>query len=152
MVYMRSEIEPLKDEELETAPAVLRAERSAAEKHDNYSMELPLLLLCRADGDRDGAVTLRRHQRGARRAAGGWRPGERAAVQAAARKTQRAADRERSAGLFAHRCSLGGRRDGGRAAGEEVRPGGLGQGWAARYACGWAAAARGHLGLGGAAD
>ena len=33
MVHMRSEIEPLKDEELEPAPAVLRAERSAAEKH-----------------------------------------------------------------------------------------------------------------------
>ena len=33
MVYMRSEMEPLKDEELETAPAVQRMERSAAEKH-----------------------------------------------------------------------------------------------------------------------
>jgi hypothetical protein len=30
MVYMRSEIEPLKEEELEPAPAVQRAERSAA--------------------------------------------------------------------------------------------------------------------------
>ena len=55
MVYMRSEIEPLK-EELETAPAVLRAERSAAPEDEWY--------------DRDGVAALRRvrpaqqHQRG----------------------------------------------------------------------------------------